>query len=101
MPMKNPIHPGRLVRHDCLEPLELTITAGAKVLGVSRQTLNNVVNEKTGISAEMAIRLSKAFGSTPETWLAMQMAFDLAQARKLEGRIKVKRYECLQPEAAA
>jgi len=74
---------------------------GAKVLNVSRQTLNNVVNEKTGISAEMAIRLSKAFGSTPETWLAMQMAFDLAQARKLEGRIKVKRYESLQPEAAA
>lgn len=101
MPMKNPVHPGRIVRHDCLEPLELTITAGAKVLGVSRQTLNNVVNEKTGISAEMAIRLSKAFGSTPETWLGMQTAFDLAQARKLEGRIKVKRYEGFQPEAAA
>ena len=101
MPMKNPVHPGRIVRHDCLEPLELTITAGAKVLGVSRQTLNNVVNEKTGISAEMAIRLSKAFGSTPETWLAMQTAFDLAQARKLESRIKVKRYEGLRPGAAA
>ena len=101
MPMKIPVHPGRIVRHDCLEPLELTITAGAKVLGVSRQTLNNVVNEKTGISAEMAIRLSKAFGSTPETWLAMQTAFDLAQARKLESRIKVKRYEGLQPDAAA
>jgi len=64
--MKNPIHPGRRVRHDCLEPLELTVTAGAKVLGVSRQTLNNVVNEKTGISAEMAIRFLKAFGRTPE-----------------------------------
>ena len=101
MPMKNPVHPGRIVRHDCLEPLELTITAGAKVLGVSRQTLNNVVNEKTGISAEMAIRLSKAFGSTPETWLAMQTAFDLAQARKLESRIKVKRNEGLRPDAAA
>lgn len=101
MPMKNPVHPGRIVRHDCLDPLELTITAGAKVLGVSRQTLNNVVNEKTGISAEMAIRLSKAFGSTPETWLAMQTAFDLAQARKLESRIQVKRYEGLQPDAAA
>ena len=101
MPMKNPVHPGRIVRHDCLEPLGLTITAGAKVLGVSRQTLNNVVNEKTGISAEMAIRLSKAFGSTPETWLAMQTAFDLAQARKLESRIKVKRYEGLRPDAAA
>ena len=101
MPIKNPVHPGRIVRQDCLEPLDLSITAGAKVLGVSRPTLNNVVNEKTGISAEMAIRLSKAFGSTPETWLAMQTAFDLAQARKLESRIKVKRYEVLQPHAAA
>ncbi|MBL0173280.1 MAG: HigA family addiction module antidote protein [Gemmatimonadaceae bacterium] len=99
--MKNPAHPGRLVRHDCLDPLELTITAGAKVLGVSRQTLNNVVNEKTGISAEMAIRLSKAFGGTAETWLAMQTAFDLAKARKQEGRIKVKRFEKLHPDAAA
>jgi antitoxin HigA-1 len=92
MPMKNPVHPGRLVRHDCLEPLALTVTAGAKVLGVSRQTLNNIVNEKTGISAEMAIRLSKAFGSTAEVWLAMQTAFDLAQARKGERFIKVSRY---------
>ena len=89
--MKNPVHPGRLVRDDCLEPLGLTVTAGAKALGVSRQTLNNVVNEKTGISAEMAIRLSKAFGSTAETWLAMQMSSNLAQARKDEPKIKVKR----------
>lgn len=89
--MKHPVHPGRLVRDDCLDPLGLTVTAGAKALGVSRQTLNNVVNEKTGISAEMAIRLSKAFGSTAENWLAMQMAFDLAQARKAEHKIKVKR----------
>lgn len=101
MPMKNPVHPGRIVRHDCLEPLSLTITAGAKALGVSRQTLNNIVNEKTGISAEMAIRLSKAFGSTAETWLAMQTAFDLAQARKLESRIKVKRYVGIKSDAAA
>jgi addiction module HigA family antidote len=101
MPMKSPVHPGRVVRHDCLESLGLTITAGAKVLRVSRQTLNNIVNEKTGISAEMAIRLSKAFGSTAETWLAMQAAFDLAQARKHEHRIKVKRVEALRPEAAA
>ncbi|MEQ1691430.1 MAG: HigA family addiction module antitoxin [Gemmatimonas sp.] len=92
MRLKNPVHPGRIVRYDCLEPLGLTVTAGAKVLSVSRQTLNNVVNERTGISAEMAIRLSKAFGSTAETWLAMQMAFDLAQARKQEHRIKVKRF---------
>ena len=92
MPIRSPVHPGRFVREDCLEPLALTVTAGAKALGVSRQTLNNVVNEKTGISAEMAIRLSKAFGSTPETWLALQTAFDLAQVRKYEAKIKVKRY---------
>ena len=91
MAMKNPVHPGRIVRHDCLEPLALTVTAGAKILGVTRQTLNNVINGKSGISPEMAIRLSKAFGSTPETWLRMQLAYDLAQARKDERKIKVRR----------
>ena len=91
MPMKNPTHPGRIVRHDCLEPLGLSVTEGAKVLGVTRQTLNNVVNGKAGISPEMAIRLSKAFGSTAETWLRMQLAFDLAAARKDESKIKVRR----------
>jgi antitoxin HigA-1 len=91
MPMKNPIHPGRIVRYDCLEPLGLSVTEGAKVLGVTRQALNNVVNGKAGISPNMAIRLSKAFGSTPETWLRMQLAYDLAQARKDESKIKVKR----------
>jgi antitoxin HigA-1 len=60
MAMKNPVHPGRIVRHDCLEPLGLTVSAAAKVLGVSRQALNNVVNGKSGISPDMAIRLSKA-----------------------------------------
>jgi addiction module HigA family antidote len=90
--MKNPGHPGGIVRRVCLQPLGLSVTAAAKVLGVTRQALNNVVNEKAAISAEMAIRLTKAFGSTPETWLAMQSAFDLAQARKREHRIKVKRY---------
>jgi addiction module HigA family antidote len=91
MPMKNPTHPGLVVRHDCLEPLGLSVTAGAKVLGVTRQALNNVVNGKSGISPEMAIRLSKAFGSTPETWLRMQVAYDLAAARKNESKIKVHR----------
>ncbi len=67
------------------------MTEGAKVLGVSRQALNNVVNGKSGISPEMAIRLTKAFGSTPETWLRMQMAYDLAEARKYESKIKVSR----------
>jgi antitoxin HigA-1 len=91
MPMKNPAHPGRIVRNACLEPLGLSVTEGAKVLGVTRQALNNVVNGKSGISPEMAIRLSKAFGSTPETWLRMQLAYDLAQARKNEDKIKIKR----------
>jgi addiction module HigA family antidote len=89
--MKNPVHPGCIVRHDCLEPLALTVTEAAKVLGVTRQTLNNVVHGKSGISPEMAIRLSKAFGSTPETWLRMQLAYDPAQARRTESKIKVQR----------
>ena len=92
MPMKNPVHPGRIVRHDCLEPLGLTVTDGAKVLGVSRQALSNLLTAKSGISPEMAIRLSKAFGGTPETWLKMQMAYDLAEAMKHERQIKVIRY---------
>src|SRR6202035_5260357 len=91
MPMKNPVHPGRIVRHGCLEPLGLSVTEGAKALGVTRQALNNVVNGKSGISPNMAIRLAKAFGSTPETWLRMQLAFDLAAARKNERKIKVRR----------
>jgi addiction module HigA family antidote len=89
--MKNPAHPGRIVRHDCLEPLGLSVTAGAKVLGVTRQALTNIVNGKSGISPQMAIRLTKAFGSTPETWLRMQVAYDLAAARKDESKIKVRR----------
>lgn len=91
MPMKNPVHPGRIVRHDCLEPLGLSVTDGAKILGVSRQALNNIVNGKSGISPGMAIRLTKAFGSTEETWLRMQIAHDLAVARKNESKIKVRR----------
>jgi addiction module HigA family antidote len=64
--MRNPPHPGRSIRTACLEPVGLSVTAGAEVLGVSRQTLNNVISGKTGISPEMAIRLTKAFGSTEE-----------------------------------
>lgn len=93
MPMKNPVHPGKLVKHDCLTPLGLTVTAGAKILGVSRQALNNLVNEQAGITPEMAIRLEKAFGGTADSWLRMQMNYDLAQARKTEGKIKVTRHK--------
>ena len=91
MPMKNPPHPGRSIRSACLEPLGLSITAGAKILGITRQALHNVITGKSGISPEMAIRLTKAFGSTEETWLRMQLAYDLAAARKNESKIKVHR----------
>ncbi|HEY1342640.1 MAG TPA: HigA family addiction module antitoxin [Bryobacteraceae bacterium] len=88
--MKNPPHPGRIVRDLCLEPLGLSVTDAARVLGVSRQTLNNIVNEDAGISPEMAVRLAKAFGSDAGTWLRMQTAYDLAQVE--QDKIRVKRY---------
>jgi antitoxin HigA-1 len=91
MPMKNPPHPGETVRYDCLEPLGLSVTAGAKALGVTRQALNNLVNCKSGISPEMAIRLDKAFGGSAQVWLGLQMDYDLAQALKHERTIKVRR----------
>ena len=90
MPMKSPSHPGSIVR-GCLEDLGLTVTAAARVLGVTRQALNNVVNGKAGISAEMAVRLSKAFGSTADFWLRLQMNYDLARLRKSD--IDVRRYK--------
>jgi antitoxin HigA-1 len=90
MRMKNPPHPGQHVLKDCLEPLGLSITKAADALGVTRLTLSNLVNGKNGVSPEMAIRLSKAFGGSPEVWLGMQMDYDLAQATKKAATIKVK-----------
>ncbi len=92
MPMKNPSHPGAIVRHECLEPLGLSVTEAAQALGVSRQALNNVVNEKAGVSAEMAVRLSKAFGSEPEFWLRLHMNYDLAEVRRRGEKIAVRRF---------
>ena len=90
--MKEPPHPGKSVRYDCIEPLQLSVTDAAKVLGVTRQALNNVVSCRGGISPEMAIRLDKAFGGTAEAWLSLQTAYDLAQARKHADSIAVERY---------
>lgn len=87
--MQNPPHPGGIVRRQCLEPLGLTVTRAAEGLGVTRQALSDLVNERAGVSVEMAIRLSKAFGSTPETWLGLQMAYDLWQARDHADKIEV------------
>lgn len=92
MAMQNPPHPGGIVRRQCLEPLGLSVTKAAEGLGVTRQALSDLVNGKAGVSVEMAIRLSKAFGSTPETWLAMQTSYDLWQARGRAKAIRVKRF---------
>jgi addiction module HigA family antidote len=91
MRMKKPPHPGRIVRQECIKPLGLTVKEAASRLGVTRQALNNLVNERAGISPEMSIRLSKAFGSSPEVWLGLQMQYDLAQAEKTADKIKVQR----------
>jgi addiction module HigA family antidote len=93
MPMKNPPHPGELIKHECLEALGLSVTKGAEILGVSRQTLSNLINGHTNITPEMAIRLEKVFGGTAESWLRMQLAYDLAQIQKKSASINVKRYE--------
>lgn len=86
-----PIHPGEYVRYDCIEPLSLTITDAAKALRVTRQALNSLVNGKSGVSPEMAVRLEKAFGSTAEMWLRLQAAYDLAEVKKRADLNKVKR----------
>jgi len=90
--MQNPPHPGGIVRRRCLDPLGLSVTEAAAGLGVTRQALSELVNERAGISVEMAIRLSKAFGSSPETWLGMQMAYDLWQVRARTREIEVRRF---------
>jgi antitoxin HigA-1 len=91
MPMKNPPRPGRIVRQECLESLGLTVTEAAEVLGVSRNALSELVNERSGISPEMAIRLDKAFGGGADSWRLMQANHDMAQAMKHADEIKVQR----------
>ena len=93
MPMKDPPHPGEVVRELCIDPAGLTVTAAAGVLGVSRKALSELLNGHSGISPEMAVRLSKGFGGSTESWLRQQMLYDLARVEKKAARIKVKRYE--------
>jgi addiction module HigA family antidote len=92
MPMRNPPHPGRHIRLEYLDPLGLSITEAARILGVTRANLSNIVNGKSGVSPEMAVRLAKAFGGAAEIWLRLQNAYDLAQVRKREAEIKVEPY---------
>ena len=82
MRMHNPPHPGEIIRELCVEPLNLTVTDAAKALGVSRKTLSTLLNGKAGVSPEMAIRLSRVFGRTPEGWLRLQLQFDLWKAEQ-------------------
>src|SRR5215831_18882076 len=89
MAMKNPPHPGGVVLRQCIEPLGLTITNAATALGVTRTTLSELVNGRRGISPEMAVRLSKVFGGSAESWLTQQAHYDLAQVPT--DRIKLKR----------
>ena len=91
MQMHNPPHPGEIIREFCLEPLELSVTATAEALGVSRKTLSSILNGHAGISPEMALRLSIAFNTTPESWLNQQVQYDLWVAKKDGKNIKVKR----------
>jgi len=91
--MHNPPHPGEVLRELCLEPLGVTVTAAAKSLGVSRKALSELLNGKSGISPEMAVRLSIAFDTTPESWLTQQMHYDLWRAEKKRQSLHVERIE--------
>ena len=89
--MNNPPHPGLSIRHDCLEPLGLSVTDAAAHLGVSRKHLSDIINGRSGISAEMAVRLDKAFGGGAAAWYQLQAAYDLTQVLKRADRIQVNR----------
>ena len=91
MMMHNPPHPGEILRELCLEPLGLSVTEAAEALGVSRKTLSSILNRRSGISPEMAVRLSIAFNTTAESWLRQQLQYDLAQAEANRRLLQVRR----------
>ena len=90
--MKNPAHPGGFIKHEIIEPLELTVTAAAQALGVTRAALSTLLNERASLSPEMALRVEKAFGVSMDTLMRMQNSYDIAQTRKRAGEIKVVRF---------
>lgn len=91
MTMHNPPHPGEVLRELCLKPLDMSVTKAAAALGVSRKTLSSILNGRSGISPEMAVRLSIAFDTTAESWLRQQLQYDLAQAESKRRSLRVKR----------
>lgn len=90
--MKSPAHPGGFVKHEIIEPLDLSVTDAAKALGVTRPALSALLNERAALSPEMALRIEKAFGVSMDTLMRMQSSFDIAEVRKRSGEIKVARY---------
>lgn len=102
--MNNPAHPGGFVKSEIIAPLGLSVTAAAAALGVTRATLSTLLNEHSQLSSEMALRIEKAFGVSMDTLMRMQNTYDIAQARKREGEIKVKPFKGVPndtPSAAA
>jgi len=97
MKMHNPPHPGEIIREECLAPLSLTVTAAAKGLGVTRKALSELLNGHSGVSPEMAVRLAKAFGGSPEMWLQLQLQYDLAQVEKRADKIEVTPFRAASP----
>ena len=97
MEMFNPPHPGEIIREDCLKPLGITVTEAAKGLGVSRQSLSELINGRNGVSADMAVRLEMAGWSTAESWLRNQLSYDLWRARQHAGRLKVAKFPAAEP----
>ncbi len=91
MKMHNPPHPGEVLRQLCLEPLKLTVTDAARSLGVSRKALSSILNGRTGISPEMAVRLSIAFSTSAESWLNQQLQYDLWHAEKSRKMLRVRK----------
>ncbi len=92
MSMKAPPHLGGFIRREVVDPLGLSVTEAAAALGVTRQALSNLLNERTSLSAEMALRIEKAFGPKMDHLMRMQLAYDLAEARRREGELKIKRF---------
>ena len=93
MGMYNPPHPGDIIRDICIEPLELTVTDASKALGVTRKTLSSLLNGRSGVSPEMALRLSKVFGRTPEGWMKLQLQYDLWRTQQTVDISNLKRIQ--------
>jgi addiction module HigA family antidote len=91
--LKAPVHPGSFIRHEIIEPLGLSVTSAAEVLGVTRATLSTLINERAHLSPEMALRVEKAFGVAMDTLMRMQNSYDIAKTRKRAGEIKVAPYK--------